>query len=39
MECLQVTEESITYLEAYANTRLVMENLLLGYPVIQTLEK
>ncbi len=31
---LQETEQSIVYLEAYANTRLVMENLLLHIPVL-----
>lgn len=34
MECLQQTEQSITYLEQNANVRLVIENLLLGYPII-----
>ncbi len=31
---LQETEQSLVYLEAYANTRLVMENLMLHCPVL-----
>ncbi len=36
LACLRRTQEALWQLERNANTRLVMENLLLGYPSLQT---
>ncbi|MGD8855217.1 MAG: DNA polymerase III subunit delta' C-terminal domain-containing protein, partial [Chloroflexota bacterium] len=37
LSCLRKTEEALWQLERNANTRLVMENLLLSYPSLQSI--